>query len=536
MPDLGPAIELIARYVERQMEQDGVPGLALAVTDRERTLCLATYGYANLDSREPLAPGHLFAIGSITKSMAAIAALQLHDEGRLDLHAPLTDYLPWFEARSEFEPITIHHLLTHTSGLVGIDDLLMDKLYDVWRLRYHPVFWAPGQRYYYSNVAYKALTLALERVDGRDFGAIVRARIFEPLGLTQSEPVTTHDMRQRLATGYLHFFDDRPWLPHHGMAPAEWWEIATGDGCVAMPPAELAAYLRALLNRGRGLLSEAAFDLMAAKHAEVEPDHWYGYGLDIDVMDGHRTISHGGEMPGYQCFMLADLDTGLGFILQSNGVTSLFSAALFARTALAAAMEGEPLPELPPLADRRDIEQAEALPGSYQASGLDGKIFELLAFGDQLFMQYQGERVPVWQGSEGGLVADHPDFNRLPLCLHDEAGRVLRHGGRLYSRLDGPVDQMANAEPRPPIDERGSLEGHYRTFMATLRNFRIVESPGGALLLVHPGGKEETLQRLDESTWRVEDTPETIRFDTFVDSQALHASFTGCDYYRTFTP
>jgi hypothetical protein len=156
-------------------------------------------------------------------------------------------------------------------------------------------------------------------------------------------------------------------------------------------------------------------------------------------------------------------------------------------------------------------------------------------------MRYQGERIPLWQAGEGALAADHPDFNRLPLRPSGKSvpGQVLRHGSTLYHRTDTdsePRGQAANnPEISPEFDKRGTLEGHYRTFMATLRNFRIIESPAGALLLVHPGGKEETLHRIDESTWRVEDTPETIRFDTFVDGQALHASFSGCDYYRTFT-
>jgi hypothetical protein len=246
-------------------------------------------------------------------------------------------------------------------------------------------------------------------------------------------------------------------------------------------------------------------------------------------------------MPGYLCFMLADLDTGLGFIFQTNGPTSLFSAALFARQALVAAAEGNPLPELPPLTDRRDIEQAGELAGSYQAAGADRRAFELTAEGQRLFMSYEGTRVPLWKIDEHAFLADHPDFNRLPLRSSDaaEPARTLRHGGTVYQRIDTEAEKQGQTavslELPPPVDQRGRLAGHYRTFTATLRNFRIIESPAGALLLVHPSGKEETLHRIDQSTWRVEQTPETIRFDTFVEGQALRASFSGCDYYRTFT-
>jgi len=108
----------IDEFVAQSMEQHNTPGIALAITDRSRTIHLRTYGYANLDSRLPIAPDHLFQIGSITKAFTAIAIVQLNETGQLDLHAPVTEYLPWFQVKSKYIPITPHHLLSHTAGII----------------------------------------------------------------------------------------------------------------------------------------------------------------------------------------------------------------------------------------------------------------------------------------------------------------------------------------------------------------------------------------------------------------------------------
>src|SRR4051812_27015214 len=95
------------------------PGLALAVTDRERTVLVRTYGLANVGSGVPVEPETLFEIGSIGKSFTAVLALQFADEGRLDLAAPVERYLPWFRVPqpSGSGAITVAHLLSHTGGI-----------------------------------------------------------------------------------------------------------------------------------------------------------------------------------------------------------------------------------------------------------------------------------------------------------------------------------------------------------------------------------------------------------------------------------
>lgn len=534
MNNLQAAFEWIDRYITRQMDHHRIPGAALAIIDSKQALHLSTHGVANLDSNELVRPEHLFMTGSIGKSFTAIALLQLYDEGRLDLHAPVTDYLPWFEVGGEYEPITTHHLLTHTGGIIGVNDVLTDKLYDVWALRDSDTAWEPGSRYHYSNVGYKTLGLVLERIEGSTYGEIIRRRILDPLGMMNTESETTQDMRDKLVTGYLPYFDDRPWLPHHGMTPAAWLDTASGEGCICAPVEEQANYLRALMNRDPRLLSEAGFDLFTAKHVQVEPDHWYGYGIDRDEIGGHTLISHGGEMPGHVAYMFGDLDTGLGFVIMINCVTRLFSIALPIHHTLAAAATGRPLPEMPVQPDRRDMANAQDYAARYFSAPDGEAAFELTATDNRLFLVRGDVEAEIWQTADGTYVVDHPDFSRLPMRFADEPepGRMIRHGEVRYKA--GRDTGLDTVQPQA-MDDRGQITGHYRTYGSAFTNFRIVTGWNRDPLFVMPAGEEWQMTRIDQATWRLNDTPETVRFETFVDGQAIRAIFSGCDYYRTFT-
>jgi D-alanyl-D-alanine carboxypeptidase len=534
LTNLKDAVDRISRATVQCMERHGIPGAAIIITDRQRTLHLSTHGLANIDSGEAVSQDHLFMSGSIGKSFTAIATLQLYEEGKLDLRDPVAKYLPWFETAGDFEPVTIHHLLTHTAGIHGMNDVLTGKLFDVWVLRNARANHPPGQGYHYSNVGYKTLGLVLETLDGAGYGEIIRRRILDRLGMTATHPETTHETRHRLATGYLPFYDDRPWLPHHGLAPAAWLEIASGDGCICTPVEELAIYLRALMNRDPVLLTNDSYELLTGKQVEVEPNHWYGYGIDTDEIDGQTLISHGGEMPGHKCYMFANLDTNLGFIIMANGFGPLFELSLYANNVLAAVSSGQPLPELPTIDNPLEVHDAGDFAGHYVDLATHEPAFELVASEHRLSLRFDGSEADVWRIEEGAFVADHPDFCRLPLRFDDNK-KLARHGDAQYFRVGDST--IADAPRREPVTavERDQISGHYCTYGSVFTNFRITADWDGELVFVHPSGEEQRLQHIDAMTWRFEDMPETVSFNTFVDGQALVACFSGCDYCRTFT-
>ena len=177
-------------------------GAALAITDREEILGVAARGMADVASAAPVRPETRFQIGSISKSFAAIVAMQEVDAGRLDLHVSVNELLPWLGLPEPFGPITMHHLLTHTAGLhTGTEDApgFAGALH---LLRSSPATSAPGERYRYSNDGYKIVGAVLEAVTGLPIHELLRDRLLGPLGMTASVAAITDDIWTDHAIGY----------------------------------------------------------------------------------------------------------------------------------------------------------------------------------------------------------------------------------------------------------------------------------------------------------------------------------------------
>lgn len=536
MTDLQAVYERIDQLTREIMERDGIPGFALAITNRDQQLHVATYGYANLASGETVSSDHMFEFGSIGKSFTCILLLQLAEAGKIGLHAPVAEYLPWFEVQSEFEPITVHHLMTHTAGITGGTDFPTDPRYEVWALRETRAVHAPGEHFHYSNAGYKALGLLLEEVTGQSYADLVWEHILQPLGMRDTEPTITHDTRQRLVTGYRGFYDDRPWHPRHGRAPATWFETNTADGCIASTPGDLATYLRMLMNGGEGsngrILSEESFQLMTTPHIQAREGS-YGYGLFLREMDGRPVIGHGGGMVGYYAGMRADTESGFGIITMINAPGDQETIIDYALRSLHAVSQGGPLPDPPVITSPEQIGNAGDYAGRYRS---DDRELVLHAEGNRLLLEIGDERVTLIRRDEDAFLADYPGLDRFLLRFkRDDKGRVseLTHGPNWYA------SKGTAPEPAPDYPpEWDTFPGHYRSHNPWQTNFRVVLRRG-EMFLVHPFGSEEPLTPEGDGSFRVGDpatSPEFIRFDTIVNGEAWRANLSGCDSYRFFTP
>ena len=542
------AIEEIERYVERRMAETGMPGMALAVTDGDNTLRVDTFGYADLAAKAPVQNGTMFEIGSIGKSFTNIALLQLRDEGRLDLHAPVSRYLPWFEVQSGYGPITTHHLMTHTAGLSSGTDIGTHGLYEAWALRDLRTGTRPGDYFRYSNVGYKLLGFLLEELDGRPYSDSIQARVLDPLGMQDSHPVIGFETRKRAAVGYRSFYDDRPEHRDHGLAPALWTEYGVGDGCQASTAGDMAIYLRMLMNGGAGpsgrVMSEDSFRLMTQR--AIATQQWggahYGYGLTLADIDGHRYLGHGGSTTGFVSAMIADLTEGVGVVVLVNGLVQSYGAVNMAlhmlRTIRQAHGElveprsGQEFPAEPPAADPELVANASEYAGDYR-SGEDRLV--ITADSQRLLLQWRGSEVTLQSWGDDSFYVPHPELERCLLEFGRDGGRVVEafHGGQWYigEGYSGP-----SSFDYP--EEWEGFCGHYRTYNFGLTNFRVVIRKG-ALLLLYPAGGHEPLVPVGDGVFRVgEDprSPETLRFDSLASGKALRAVYSGCPYYRTYTP
>jgi CubicO group peptidase (beta-lactamase class C family) len=283
------------------LKRRGLPGMAVAVARPDGGTQFTAKGWAELRKR-PIDEETLFELGSIGKTYTAVLALQL-----LDLQAPITDYLPWFEVRSGYDPIRIEHLLTHTAGLIRGTEVTADSRFDVWALRDTEAGFAPGERYYYSNVGYRTLGYVLEAAAGEPYVELLSALLAD-LGLEETEPQITVEIRTRMAVGYDRLHDDRTPSRDDPLYPSTWLETGTADGCLAATAGDLAAF-------GRFLLGGEGERLTSGRLVESGGPWTYGYGLERKG----NLLRHGGSMPGFASTLVADLDSGCAIAVLMNG-------------------------------------------------------------------------------------------------------------------------------------------------------------------------------------------------------------------------
>ncbi len=514
------------------------PAMSVAITDRDGVIHSACYGHADLEKRLPVNPNTLFEIGSIGKTFTAVAILQAQEARLLDVHQPVQRYLPWFKSQSAHDPITLHHLLTHSAGLNESTDDSPDPLAEVWEVRKTEIKTPPGERFYYSNLGYKVLGLVLEQIYGRPYAEIIDRGILLPLKMFHTRSSITHDVYPRLAIGYQPLYDDRPAHPTHPLIPAPWLETNSGDGCIVSTAEDMCSFMRMLLNYGKGpngpVLSSASFRQLTQRWINLDEETCYGYGLNLFEDEGSTFIGHFGDMPGYEAGMLMDLDNGIGvsILMATPHVPRL---SLFTVRLIKAAACGAPdLPLPPAVPDPLFVENAADYAGAYHC---DDWQMGILAENERLYMEYLDQRIPLEKRGEDAFYANHPDFDRFLLTFgRDEStGKVIEafHGPDWYvnERYVGLMDFVY------PV-EWDSYVGHYRAHNPWLTNFRVIVRKG-RLLLVKPDGSEESLTPVGQHTFSLEDettSPEWIEFSWFANRRALRAKLSGGRYYRFFTP
>jgi D-alanyl-D-alanine carboxypeptidase len=538
MIDFRNAFEALDEYYVRKMAVDNIPGMALAITDREQTLHRRSIGYSDLASRAKVTDETLFQIGSISKSFTAIALLQQSERGKVDLHAPVTEYLPWFRVKSEHPPITLHHLLTHTAGIpIGTDSTIAAES-EVWHLRELDASAPPGEFFHYSNTGYKALGLVLEAVTGMTCSEAVMKGVVEPLGMARTFASITNDLRKATAVGYTWLHDDRPAGRKAELAPAVWSESTSADGAISSVSEDMAAYVRMLLRRGTGpdgrIITEKSFELLTDRYIKSLDDYHgesYGYGLNIEDNSGHKFVWHTGGMVGYTSSMLMDMDQGIGMIFLTNSLSGPEDMSRHSIQVMRAAAEGLPLPEAVVNPHAHMPEDPEKYIGSYEG---DATVIGI-SVKDKLLVAEVGGEAFVLEGlKEDHYILDAPSFHRYPLRFVRVGDEVigLVHGPDTYS-LKSCTDRSS---PSKAPEGWSAFAGHYRSHNPWMPSFRVVVRDG-LLVFIDPSAGEEPMVSLPDGSFRIgEDprSPERVRFDMVIDGKAFRACLPGGCLHRSF--
>ncbi len=537
MPGLEEAFQRIGEALERQLPLTHAPGVALAVTDGDETLGAAVRGLANVDRGTPVTPTTRFQIASMSKSFAGLVAVQEAVAGRLDLAASINDVIAWLELPEPFGPVTVHHLLTHTAGLASGSDLAPWGIADVVQLRNEPPVWAPGTRAHYSNAGWKLVGMALEHVTGTPIAPLLTERVLGPLGMTDSEAWLHDVQRTDAATGYMPVRTDRPAHLEQPLGPGIWQTSVTADGSIVSTVVDMCAYLRAVLARGAPLVDDDGFARWVGPHEDAEDaGERYGYGWVVHEVDGHRTIRHTGTNIGFNGLMAVRPDQGLGLVVLLNGWGERTAVARYAFDVVAAAIGGEPLPEVPAIAAADEVADADTYEGTF------------VGHGRRVVLRREGTGVLLEAGPVGVrlehlgdlLIAPHPSLELYPLITErDASGQVvaLGHGPSRYVR-DGHEPAAVDDPSRhtEPLNAWSTIEGAYRGESPWVPLVRVY-ARGGRLFALYPVyGEEEELYPLDDGSFALttSDGPERLRFDQVVDGRAQRLTHSGAAWFRSF--
>ena len=299
------------------------PGCAAAVSLNGETVFEKAFGLAELEHNVPNTAQTIFESGSVAKQFTAASLVLLQQDGKLSLDDPVRKYIP--ELPDYGSPLTIRHLLNHTSGLrdwgtvmsltgagrgdrVINQDLALDVITHQQALDFKP-----GSEYSYSNSGYNLAAIIVERVSKQKFPAFVEERLFKPLGMKNS---SWRDDYQRIVPGRAQAYarqGNGPWrlnMPfmnvygNGGMLTTvgDWmkWN-AMLDSQSLGAPLVTALETRGVLNDGRKIA--------------------YALGLVVDTYKGMKDVSHGGATAGYQTFLARYPDNKVSVGVMCNGTS-----------------------------------------------------------------------------------------------------------------------------------------------------------------------------------------------------------------------
>ncbi|MFZ5826605.1 MAG: serine hydrolase [Bacillota bacterium] len=346
---------LVRSQVARFMDRSQIPGMAVGVAREGQPLLVEGFGWRNREADLPVTPDTVFGVASVTKSFTALAIMQLADRGSLSVDDPVSRWLPEFRGPNSdwIRGMTIHHFLSHTSGLPGMRALFharagsirqdpnrerlglvadpgeirlirtYQELMELMAETDYELLGPPGTWFNYSNEAYALLQGIIERAGDRPFLDYMQERVLGPLGMSRScfrteelatlEPVTELYAAQAV-NGKLEVFH----------APV-WWDVGEiyTNGSLKSSVEDLLRYMEIYRTGGISgevrLVSADAIRQMTTPHATLPTGRQYGYGLDVQRdYHGVTLVGHGGAIKGVSAHMLVAPEVGISTVALCN--------------------------------------------------------------------------------------------------------------------------------------------------------------------------------------------------------------------------
>jgi D-alanyl-D-alanine carboxypeptidase len=309
---LGSIVDGVAQAA---MQQQGMPGMTVALAKNGTMLYVQEYGVSDLTTRQTTQPSTIFEIGSVTKPFTAALIMKLQEQGQLHVDDSIAVYLPEYNFPSA---ITLRMMLTHTSGLADftnfpqLGDWIRNGVSEATVLTavsQAPLQFQPGTQYSYSNSNFFALGTIIEKLTGQSYAANLTQYIFQPLGLMKT--YYSLPPADQSAIGYTN--------NGAGLVPAILWDrsAAFAAGALSSNVYDLVAWDNALIN-GK-VVSPASFKAMTTSNGfQIPGGGSYGFGLALATFNNRPIIWHNGQIGGFTAETAVFLDSGFAVVVLTN--------------------------------------------------------------------------------------------------------------------------------------------------------------------------------------------------------------------------
>jgi CubicO group peptidase (beta-lactamase class C family) len=314
----------LTAYLEGLAKEDKFSGVVLVARDG-KPFFVKSYGLADKTRKLANNPETKFNLGSMNKMFTAVAIAQLAEQGKLSFDDKVGKFLPDYPNRDVANKVTIHHLLTHTSGLGSYWNAKFDArratiktVADYLALfADEPLLFEPGARFEYSNSGFIVLGAIIEKASGQSYYDYVRDHIYKPAGMKNTDAYQMGDDTPNLAMGYTNVeHDDKPASgprrENTGSRPNRGGPAGGGYSTVE----DLLRFATAL--RDHKLLSAKSTELLTTGKVEMGRGSKYGYGFGEQQMNGYRIFGHNGGAPGIASDLTIIPEPGYVAVVMTN--------------------------------------------------------------------------------------------------------------------------------------------------------------------------------------------------------------------------
>ncbi len=301
------------------LNKDDFSGTVL-VAHNDKIIEKRAYGQASIEFNVKNNIDTKFNIASITKLFTAVATLQLYEQGKLKLKNPIGDYLPDYPNKLVRDSVTVHQLLTHTSGLNNFYVADWDKIKnsDYKKISdFVPLFVndtllsKPGTKYDYSATGMVILGLIIEKVSGKNYYDYLRANIFKPAQMPNTTELEIDSIVNNKASGYTSMFGENKTLKKNDYYLTK----ASPGGFYYSTVSDLFNFSKAL--RNHKLLKKGTTELMFEPKVKGYNTHM-GYGIGVDQRYNQTILGHSGGWYGIHCELMDFMNDHYTVVILSN--------------------------------------------------------------------------------------------------------------------------------------------------------------------------------------------------------------------------